>query len=65
MYGMAARNFVMNLTALRNFITRHGSHPICAKCHKPLRLGQEIVSKTGYKLRYYHKECFESLYIEC
>jgi hypothetical protein len=37
----------------------------CAKCFQEIQIGQELVRKgRNVRTRFYHKECFESLFIE-
>lgn len=48
------------------FVVQHNARLLgnnCAKCNKALIVGDEVLSKIGRrKHKYYHKNCWESLF---
>lgn len=45
-----------------------GKRLVCFKCSKPLKIGDAVIGKLtnaqNHHVKYYHEQCWESLFIE-
>lgn len=59
------REYVLTHIVMSRF-KRMGIVLLCKKCGKPLEVGDVVVSNSKYKCKSlrYHKECYESLFID-
>jgi len=55
-----------NTTYKRILKLRNIERILCERCGKEIRPGMKIVAKltSGSKYKYYHKECYESLWLD-
>jgi len=59
--------YVMTLQIHRRILRRRKADKIlCERCGKEIKPGMKIVAKltSGSKYKYYHKECYESLWLD-
>jgi len=59
--------YVMTVQTYKRILKlRNAERILCERCKREIKPGMKIVAKltSGSKYKYYHKECYESLWLD-